>query len=214
MAWRIASRTTGSPRRETRRRRRLGICSPGWSQPITVPESMRPKAEALIRKLSERATRLCQSTSSILSRIRRSWVRASGIAQQGLGQAHEHDALVRAEAVGVHEGLDPALAHGLGTQAVGQAPGPGLDPLGRDGVEPQLAQQRHDRLRLVLLVGRGDAVAQRVAVMRRKVGEEGGRHGLASVVGQIAECGTAAASCKVPRQPSRNPILAVLSRSP
>ena len=58
---------------------RLGICSPGWSQPITVPESMRPKAEALIRKLSERATRLCQSTSSILSRIRRSWVRASGM---------------------------------------------------------------------------------------------------------------------------------------
>ena len=137
-----------------------------------------------------------------------------GNAQQGLGQAHEHDALVRAEAVGVHEGLDPALAHGLGTQAVGQAPGPGLDPLGRDGVEPQLAQQRLDRLRLVLLVGRGDAVAQRVAVMRRKVGEEGGRHGWASVVGQIAECGTAAASCKVPRQPSRNPILAVLSRSP
>ena len=88
------------------------------------------------------------------------------------------------------------------------------DPLGRGGVEPQLAEQRHDRLGLVLLVGRGDAVTQRIVVMRRKVGEEGGRHGWASVVGQIAECGTAAASCKVPRQPSRNPILAVLSRSP
>ena len=48
-----------------------------------------------------------QSTSSILSRIRRSSVSGVGNAQQRLGEAHEHHALVRAEAVGVHEASTP-----------------------------------------------------------------------------------------------------------
>ena len=85
----------------------------------------------------------------------------------------------------MHERLDPALTHGLGPQAVGKAPGPGLDPFGRDGVEPQLAQQRLDRQGLVLLVRRGNAVAERVVVAGRQVGEKGGRHGKASVVGPM-----------------------------
>ena len=79
IACRIASRTTGSPSRATSRPSRFGSSSPGRSQPITRPESISPNAEALIRKLSDPATRRCQSTSSTLSRISRSCVSASGM---------------------------------------------------------------------------------------------------------------------------------------
>ncbi len=93
---------------------------------------------------------------------------AVGDAQQRLGQAHQHHALLAGELVLVHEGVDAALADAARAHALDQLAGLVLDPLAQVPGQLQLREQRLDAGLLVNPVMAPHLAAQRV----------GGRRGL------------------------------------
>jgi hypothetical protein len=105
VAWRI----TGSPSRPTARRSALAKPASSREPPrSTWPVSISEKVAALTNVESESPSLPAQSIPASLSWISASAVPVSGTRSKRLGEAHQRDAFVGAEAVALQERVEPA----------------------------------------------------------------------------------------------------------
>ena len=111
IAWRKAVRTTGSPSRATRRRRNdTGSRTSSSDSRTSLPGQHQPPG----RGVHEQRIGLAEVVGPLADRdlVGDQLVGRLGVgdAQQRLGEAHQHDALLRGEAVLLQERLDARLA--------------------------------------------------------------------------------------------------------
>ncbi len=124
IACRIATRTTGSPARATKRSYHArGSRASSRSMRVSLPVSIRPHVEALTSSESDSPRWRSQSPRESLSRMSASAVAASGMRSKRFGDAHQQHALGRRKVVLLQERLDAALRLPLGAH--------GLDPRAR-----------------------------------------------------------------------------------
>ena len=81
-------------------------------------------------------------------------------AQQGLGEAHQHDAFLGRKLVGMHEGVDATLADAVLAHLLDQAPRARRDPVLHIGRQFSLTQQHFDNAALVGPVMGAQTLAQ------------------------------------------------------
>ena len=115
IASRTAARTTGSPSRPTARpkaERQLSVRSLASSS--TLPVSSSEKVAALTNALSDSPSFSDQSGPGELVGDQFVGGARVGDSKQRLGQAHHRDSLVRAEVVGMEEGVDARTAFARG----------------------------------------------------------------------------------------------------
>jgi hypothetical protein len=114
IACRIASRTTGSPSRETSRPSRVGDLLARTVPADHAAREHQPERGGVDQEAL--GSRDAPEPVHVLDLVADQPVLGLrvGHAQERLGQAHQHHALARVEAVGVHERLDPAGTRRLG----------------------------------------------------------------------------------------------------
>ncbi len=124
IASRTAVRTTGSPRRPTARPSAAANCRTGPCAPSsTLPVSSSEKVAALTKVESDCAELLRPVGPGQLVGDQLVGGMRVGNAQQRLGEAHQRDAFVGAEVVGLQEGVEPGRlvrAHALHQRAGGR----------------------------------------------------------------------------------------------
>ena len=169
-------RINGSP---PLRNRELTAASSAESlrESTSCPVTSSPQAAALTNSDGLRPMCARQSPPPILSRIRRSRVATSGIAQQRLGEAHQGDAFARIERKLEHQRVDARGAGARRAHALARATWPAAASHPAPGARTRLREQRlHGRRFVGTMKGRDSRarwVRQRVACGKPKRG--GGR---------------------------------------